>query len=102
MGVSKKTAVKTKLGNGGTSITAPARKFPKKSAGTPATLRVKAKIHKPKVTGGPISGKKQKPVATPMKKAHRVARANKAKSMSRSGAKGPVQYKGRTKGLGKY
>jgi hypothetical protein len=102
MGVSKKTPVKTKLGNGGSSIMAPARKFPKKSVGKPATLRVKAKVHKPKVTAGPMSGPKQKPVATPMKKKHRVARTTKAKTMSKRGAKGPVQYKGFTKGMGKY
>lgn len=81
---------------------APARKFPKKSVGKPATLRVKATVKKPKVTGGPVSGKKQKPVATPMKKSHRVARATKAKGMSKRGAKGPVQYKGFTRGMGKY
>lgn len=92
MGVSRKTPVKTRAGEG-LGVMAPARKYPKTGASKPANNRVKAKVHKPKVTGGPKSGPAQNPVRTPMKKAHRVARANKAKGMAKRGAKGPVQYK---------
>jgi hypothetical protein len=51
------------------------------------------KVRKPSIYPGPMIAKPQKPVRTPMTKADRTTRANKAKGMSRRGAKGPVQYK---------
>lgn len=83
----------------GLNTPAKTRAYPKGKVGG-ATGGRKVSPRKPRVTAKPnVAGPRQKPVQTPPKKKHVTSRAGKAKSMSRRGAKGPVQYKGMTRGL---
>ena len=57
-----------------------------------SSTKVTARAPKPR-TAAKANSKPQKPVKTPMTRAERVARAQKAASMSRRGLKGPALYK---------